>query len=167
MSDEQPAHPPDVEDPAGTGDGHDDPRGADEDRADDHPDAAWQQCDDEPAGGQDVNLIVGGHERPASDELHWTAGQRDANLQVTGTLWLHYPSRDVAVPFPVDGDTAIRALTMFARRGERRLADTLTATDSSATSSWVVFDLDEPLAMSWTPDTDRRQARTALDPPAA
>lgn len=84
------------------------------------------------------------------------------NLLTVGQLTLHYPSRDVTVW--LDGDAALRLLTMFALRREGGLADPLDPETSEADAGWVVLDLDEPLAMSWTPGLPRKRPRTAVDP---
>ncbi len=84
------------------------------------------------------------------------------NIGVIGQLVLHYPERDVTVM--LDGDAAMRMLTMFAQRRERGLADVLDPDTSSAASGWVVLDLLEPLAMSWLPGLPAKRPRTAFDP---
>ncbi|MDA8063853.1 MAG: hypothetical protein M0T80_15750 [Actinomycetota bacterium] len=87
------------------------------------------------------------------------------NRGVLGQLVLHYPDRDVTVL--LDGEAAIRVLTMFARRREGGLGDVLNPTLSSAASGWVVLDLQEPLALSWLPGLPSRAPRTAVDPAVA
>lgn len=85
-----------------------------------------------------------------------------ANRAVLGQLVLHYPVRDVTVL--LDGEAAIRVLTMFARRREGGFGDVLNPLMSSGASGWVVLDLQEPLAMSWLPGLPARAPRTAVDP---
>jgi hypothetical protein len=84
------------------------------------------------------------------------------NLTVLGQLTLHYPSRDVTVL--LDGDAAMRVLTMFSQRREGGLADLVDPELSEAAAGWVVLDLDEPLAMSWLPGLPGKRPRTAVDP---
>jgi hypothetical protein len=87
------------------------------------------------------------------------------NLITPGQLTLHYPSRDVTVL--LDGDAAMRLLTMFSQRREGGLADLLDPDMSEAAAGWVVLDLDEPLAMSWLPGLPSKRPRTAIDPAVA
>jgi hypothetical protein len=84
------------------------------------------------------------------------------NLTTLGQLTLHYPSRDVTVL--LDGDAALRLLTMFSQRREGDLADVLDPDTSEAQVGWVVLDLDEPLAMSWLPGLPGKRPRTVIDP---
>lgn len=90
------------------------------------------------------------------------AALRIQNMATVGQLTLHYAERDVTVL--LDGDAAVRLLTMFARRAERGLADRLDPERSRAANGWVVLDLQEPLAMSWLPGLPSRPPRTAVDP---
>jgi hypothetical protein len=87
------------------------------------------------------------------------------NLTTLGQLTLHYPSRDVTVL--LDGDAALRLLTMFSQRREGGLADPLDPEMSEAAAGWVVLDLDEPLAMSWLPGLPGKRPRTSIDPAVA
>jgi hypothetical protein len=84
------------------------------------------------------------------------------NLTTLGQLSVHYPAR--TVDFLLDGDAALRLLTMFAQRREGGLADVLDPDTSDATAGWVVLDLGEPLAMSWMPGLPSKRPRTAIDP---
>jgi len=101
---------------------------------------------------------------PLRDEDMDRSSARVVNQWVPGVVVLHYPSRDVRVP--LDGDSALRLLTMFSRRQSQRFADLLDPDESSATSAWLVLDVEEPLAMSWLPSSGQ-SARTAIDPPAS
>lgn len=87
---------------------------------------------------------------------------RTVNRVVVDTLTLHYPARDVSLP--LDGDAALRVLTMFWRRRRGPHADRLDPETSSALSGWLVLDLDEPLAVSWYPVLGSPSTRTAIDP---
>jgi hypothetical protein len=78
-----------------------------------------------------------------------------------GLLVLHFPQRDVRLAF--DGDSALRVLTMFKDRTDRKWKDQLNPTSSSALSGWCVLDLRLPLAISWMPIGDE-PPRTAIDP---
>lgn len=79
-----------------------------------------------------------------------------------GQLIAHYPARDVT--FILDGDAAMRLLSMFHRRLEGGLADALLPVPSLASNGWVVLDLAEPLAMTWIPGLPTPERRTAVDP---
>jgi hypothetical protein len=87
---------------------------------------------------------------------------RTVNGALVGRLTLHYPSRDVTLG--VDGEAAIRILTMFWRRQPGSHADQLDPETSSALSAWIVMDLGEPLAVSWCPVLGSLPTRTAIDP---
>lgn len=100
----------------------------------------------------DEETVVGGATAAASSLL--------GNDCVIGRLTLHYESRDVK--FLIDGAAAMRIMAMFARRREGDLGERLTQ-HSSAVAGWLVVDLDEPLAMSWSPGVGRAP-RTAVDP---
>ncbi len=86
---------------------------------------------------------------------------REINMGLVGLLSLHYPARDVRIP--VDGDSAMRILTMFKTRSDARWKDDLDPRWSSAASGWVVLDLQQLLAMSYYPQTPPLE-RTAIDP---
>jgi hypothetical protein len=87
--------------------------------------------------------------------------QRLINMQQLGIVILHYPHRDVRVPF--DGDSALRLLTMFRDRTDKYWQDELNPHKSSAKTGWLVLDLNEVLCISWLPSTEP-DARTAIDP---
>jgi hypothetical protein len=78
-----------------------------------------------------------------------------------GLLVLHFPQRDVRLAF--DGDSALRVLTMFKVRTDRKWKDQLNPVSSSALTGWCVLDLRLPLAISWMPIGDE-PSRTAIDP---
>lgn len=86
---------------------------------------------------------------------------REINMGLAGVLSLHYPARDVRIP--VDGDSAMRILTMFKTRSDVRWKDDLDPRWSSAAFGWLVLDLQQLLAMSYYPQTPQRE-RTAIDP---
>lgn len=86
---------------------------------------------------------------------------RNLNMKLCGLLTLHYPARDVKLI--VDGDAALRILSMFHQRSDKRWTDHLDPRWSSAASGWVVLDLGEPLAMSYMPMSEPRE-RTVVDP---
>ena len=86
---------------------------------------------------------------------------REINMGLVGVLSLHYQTRDVRIP--VDGDSAMRILTMFKTRSDERWKDDLDPRWSSAASGWVVLDIQQLLAMSYCPQTPPRE-RTAVDP---
>lgn len=86
---------------------------------------------------------------------------REINMTLAGVLSLHYPARDVRVP--VDGDSAMRLLTMFKTRSDAPWKDDLDPRWSSAASGWVVLDLQQLLAMPYYPQTPPLE-RTAIDP---
>jgi len=88
-----------------------------------------------------------------------------ANQTVVGSLILHYEARDVQVV--LDGNSALRVLTAFARRDDRGLSDPIDPFSSSAFSGWFVADLDQPLAISWIPGLAGQRRRTVIDPPVA
>ena len=83
------------------------------------------------------------------------------NMQHWGIVVLHYPHRDVRVPF--DGDSALRLLTMFRDRTDKYWQDELNPHRSSAKTGWLVLDLNEVLCISWLPST-APDPRTAIDP---
>ena len=86
---------------------------------------------------------------------------RSVNRVVVGNLTLHYPARDVTLS--LDGDAALRMLTMYWRRRPGPHADRLDPETSSALAGWVVLDLNEPLAISWYPILGS-PTRSAIDP---
>jgi hypothetical protein len=86
---------------------------------------------------------------------------RQLNLDFLGVLTVHFPERDVKVIF--DGDAAIRLLTMFKERTDRKWKDQLDPTTSLAHNGWFVLDLRLPLAISWAP-MGAEPPRTAIDP---
>jgi hypothetical protein len=77
-----------------------------------------------------------------------------------GQLIVHFAARDVTTM--LDGATAMRVLQMFQRRREGALGDEIRR--SSAGNLWFVFDIDEPLAISWIPGLPGQHPRTAVDP---
>ena len=90
------------------------------------------------------------------------------NSMTLGRLSLHYASRSVDVV--LDGEAAVRTLKMFQQRREHGLADPLDPELSSASSGWLVLDLDgadAPLAMSWMPGLPTKAPRTTIDPAVA
>jgi hypothetical protein len=87
--------------------------------------------------------------------------QRLINMHQWGFVVLHYPLRDVRVPF--DGDSALRLLTMFRDRTDKYWQDELNPHRSSAKTGWLVLNLDEVLCISWLPST-APNPRTAIDP---
>ncbi len=135
---------------------------------------SWES--EEPHPAEDAGPSEGWEETADSDEhadeeyaspldpLGDEGSSRSVNRWVPGVVVLHYPSRDVRVP--LDGHSALRLLTMFSRRQSQRFADLLDPDESSATSAWLVLDVEEPLAMSWLPSSGQ-SARTAIDPPAS
>lgn len=106
---------------------------------------------DEPPAGTETDEL--GEPSPISS-------MEGVNRRVIGTLTLHYSTRDVRVP--MDGDSAMRLLTMFRQRRDGGHGDEI-STQSFAGNGWLVLDLSEPLAMSWWPQMPPTP-RTALDP---
>lgn len=104
-----------------------------------------------------VVAAEGAQGRPLAPEL-----LREVNRAVGGELILHYPARDVTLT--IDGDAAIRLLTMFARRNDDRWGDALDPERSLALAGWVVLDLRQPLAMTWVPGVPTPAPRTVVDP---
>lgn len=86
------------------------------------------------------------------------------NASVTGTLVVHFPERDVRTV--LDGLTAMRVLTCFARRGSQ-FADDVRLT-GAAENRWFVVDLAAALAVSWEPEDAAHglDHPVAFDPPA-
>jgi hypothetical protein len=94
-------------------------------------------------------------------EVHHRSLIQLINQGQLGLLVLHFRERDVKLVF--DGDSALRVLTMFKDRTDRKWKDQLNPTSSSALSGWCVLDLRLPLAISWMPIGDE-PPRTAIDP---
>ncbi len=134
--------------------------------------AEGPQDAEEPAGADDAGEKAAERgSADSSEEVTPEQGPTDdadlmpmplENRQVLGELVVHYASRDVTLL--LDGEAAVRMLTMFARRREGGLGDHLHPQLSSARAGWVVLDLGEPLAMSWMPGLPTRQPRTVIDP---
>lgn len=86
---------------------------------------------------------------------------QETNRKRLGQITLHYAARDVKVL--LDGDSAMRLLTMFRERAEGHWSDYLNPFISSAEQGWLVMDLTEPLAISYLPLGDQAK-RTSIDP---
>lgn len=86
---------------------------------------------------------------------------QETNRRRLGQITLHYPARDVKVF--LDGDSAIRLLTMFREGAEGHWSDYLNPYISSAERGWLVLDLSEPLAISYLP-MGEKDKRTSIDP---
>ena len=134
------------------------------DETDEPDDVSEAECLTE-AEAHDSRVVDGndhegfaGHD-PLDDPASWVS----PNRLVAGVLTLHYPERDVKTA--LDGDSALRLLTMFARRREDGLADHLDPDESTARAGWLVLDLSEVRAMSWWPVTRSKPPRTVIDPP--
>ena len=97
-------------------------------------------------------------ERRQKDEVETV---QETNRKRLGQITLHYPARDVKVL--LDGDSAMRLLTMFRERDEGHWSDYLNPFISSAEHGWLVMDLTEPLAISYLPLGDQAK-RTSIDP---
>lgn len=97
-------------------------------------------------------------ERRQKGEVETT---EETNRKRLGQITLHYPARDVKVL--LDGDSAIRVLTMFRERAEGHWSDDINPLISSAERGWLVMDLTEPLAISYLPLGDQTK-RTSIDP---
>ena len=82
-----------------------------------------------------------------------------------GEVVLSYRDRDVRVV--LDSPTALQVLRMFSWRTQRGLTDSLFGEVPMAFNAWVVFDLDELLAVTWTPHVGGRPHRPAVDPEVA
>lgn len=107
----------------------------------------------------DVN-DEGGDERP---RMHERLTLSPRNAAVIGQVTLHYAARDVVVY--LDGDAAMRLLTMYRNRREGIYGDQLDPYDTDARNAFVVLDLDDPpLTVSWLPGVPTRRPRTAIDP---
>lgn len=63
----------------------------------------------------------------------------------------------------IDGDSAIRLLTMFKEGKEGRWSDLLHLFVSNAESGWIVLNLEEPLAISYLSVTPKPKL-TVTDP---
>jgi hypothetical protein len=113
----------------------------------------------DPSDSQERTRDDRGLYRPSLDNDLTT--QRLINMQQWGVVVLHYPHRDVRVP--IDGDAALRLLTMFRDRTDKHWQDELNPHTSSAKTGWFVLDLNELLCISWTPST-APDPRTAIDP---
>lgn len=128
-----------------------------------------EEAEARPAGGEEVEPADADDEpiehrvtatRPRTDVLDPLVEAVRAT-GAFGRLVLHYPERDVT--FTVDGETAMRVLTMLVRRRDGGLGDPMSPSASPA-AAWFVFDLGEPLAASWTPGMPMPPRRTAVDP---
>ena len=102
--------------------------------------------------------LMGEAERRQPDEVETI---QETNRKRLGQIILHYAARDVKVL--LDGDSAIRLLTMFRERTESHWSDYLNPFISSAERGWLVMDLTEPLAISYLPLGDQAK-RTSIDP---
>jgi hypothetical protein len=118
---------------------------------------------DENQVGQDQGETVGtkGNEGEDHPEERGRCLIRQLNQDFLGVLTVHFPERDVKLIF--DGDSALRLLTMFKDRTDRKWKDQLDPTTSLAHSGWCVLDLRLPLAISWAP-IGSEPPRTAIDP---
>lgn len=114
------------------------------------------------ASGEEGEFEDEDAEQYASDEAASPPPAERPDQALLGQLVAHYENRDVT--FVVDGETALRLLTMFARRSELSLADRIDPYVSSAASMWLVLDIHEPLAMTWLPGLPATRRRTAVDP---
>ncbi len=152
---------PDTDPFEGSSDGDD--TDTTEAESDEHHEAIVHDPDDEPIEPDDEHAA---DETGQEVSLPRTSRRvcSDRNAEVIGMLTLHYPARDVEVF--LDGDSAVRLLTIFKRRHEGELADPLNPYLSSADAGWVVADLLQapPLAMSWMPGLPTLHQRTAMDP---
>jgi hypothetical protein len=102
----------------------------------------------------------------AGDELERLLGTVTVNRLTIGEVTLSYPSRDVVLT--LDGVTAARILAAFADPARcERLQDRLDTGTSSMQNSWITFDLDSLLAVSWTPQLpSTATSRMTVDPPS-
>ncbi|QBI18877.1 hypothetical protein ER308_04505 [Egibacter rhizosphaerae] len=121
----------------------------------------------------DESSAIGGREdaggEPAGEaESGESLAERGAaNLTVAGTLWLHYPSRDVRVPAEFSGFDALRVMRMFARARTEGLDDRVDPLVSNARSVWLALDIASegaPLAITWVPVSAEPARRIAIDP---
>ncbi len=127
-----------------------------------------EEAETRPAGGEEVEPADA--DEPIEHRVTATRPRADVldplveAVRTTGAfgrLVLHYPERDVT--FTLDGETAMRVLTMLVRRRDGGLGDPMSPSASPA-AAWFVFDLGEPLAASWTPGMPMPPRRTAVDP---
>lgn len=109
-------------------------------------------------GAAEWERLMDEAERRQPDEVETV---QETNRKRLGQITLHYPARDVKVL--LDGDSAIRLLTMFRERDEGHWSDYLNPFISSAERGWLVMDLTEPLAISYLPLGDQAK-RTSIDP---
>ena len=86
---------------------------------------------------------------------------REVNMAISGVLTLHYELRDVSLV--VDGDAALRLITMFETQSDEQWRDLVDPLWSSAASGWLSLNLAEPMAVSYLP-FPRRFGRTTIDP---
>ena len=77
-----------------------------------------------------------------------------------GELVVSFRDRDVRLS--LDGPTAMRVMAHWARGG--RWDDTLTGT-SGYRSAWVVIQMEDVIAMSWSPGVIAERRPVAFDPP--
>lgn len=81
------------------------------------------------------------------------------NSLIPGTLTVHYASRDV--PFPMDGESAMRMLAVLA--GTSNDVDEIDRT-SDALRMWMMIDRHEVLGAQWTPGDATVPRRATMDP---
>ncbi len=144
----------------------DDPRDEEQDSAQDEsstdnadsPEEEAEQSRSPRPGAMDREKILDEEARRQKDEVETV---QETNRKRLGQITLHYPARDVKVL--LDGDSAIRLLTMFRERDEGHWSDYLNPFISSAERGWLVMDLTEPLAISYLPLGDQAK-RTSIDP---
>lgn len=84
------------------------------------------------------------------------------NKLTPGTLTVHYRGRHVN--FAMDGDTAIRLLTVLA--GTSRDMDPIRPDRSDARAGWLVVDTTEVIGAQWTPEAATVPRRATMDPAA-
>jgi hypothetical protein len=94
------------------------------------------------------------------------AQRRERNALVRGRVVLHYPSRDVTFD-DVDGDAAMRILSLCAGTVGAQEMDDLHPMLSSARALWMVFDERSPLAVTWTPHPLATRTKATIDPATA
>ena len=81
------------------------------------------------------------------------------NSLIPGTLTVHYASRDV--PFPMDGESAMRMLAVLA--GTSNDVDEIDRT-SDALRMWMMIERHEVLGAQWTPGDATVPRRATMDP---
>lgn len=81
------------------------------------------------------------------------------NQFVSGTLTVHYSSRDVH--FPMDGETGLRMLAVLA--GTANDVDEI-ARSSDAERSWLMIDRTDVIGAQWTPAELTIPLRPTMDP---